>query len=99
MFVTCPESAHLAELEFEDHPLGMLITACSHFSPACAVTCARTCAARIDQRRRMFAEEEETNPGDDGDEFDPVKRLTLAFEAGGDIEIHIETDLADVVLG
>lgn len=98
MFVTCPESAHIAELEYEDHPLGMLISGCSHFTPSCAVACARACAARIDQRRRMFAEEEVTDPGDDED-FDPVKRLTQAFEAGGDIEIHIETDLAEIVIG
>lgn len=52
MLVTCPESAHLEQSSYEDHPLGMLITSCTRFSPARAVTCARECAARLDRRRR-----------------------------------------------
>jgi hypothetical protein len=57
--VTCPESAHLEEIEYEDHPLGLLISSCSGFSPACAVTCQRTCAARLDRRRRPSAGDED----------------------------------------
>jgi hypothetical protein len=52
MLITCPESAHLEEIQYEDHPLGMLITSCSRFSPACAVNCERLCAARLDRRRQ-----------------------------------------------
>ena len=51
--VTCPERAHLEELEYEDHPLGMLITSCTRFCPRSAVVCARTCAARLDRRMRQ----------------------------------------------
>jgi hypothetical protein len=60
--VTCPESAHLEQIDYEDHPLGLLITACSRFQPACAVTCQRTCAAMLDRRNRLergFEDEEE----------------------------------------
>ena len=52
MLVTCPESAHLESIEYEQDELGMLITSCTAFAPACAVSCAGTCAARLDQRRR-----------------------------------------------
>ncbi len=52
MLVTCPESAHLESIEYDDHPLGMLIVSCTRFSRACSVTCNRICAARLDDRRR-----------------------------------------------
>ena len=48
--VTCPETAHLEEIWFDDHPLGILIVRCSRFAPACVMTCPRTCAARLDKR-------------------------------------------------
>ena len=50
--VTCPETAHLEMIEYEDTPLGMLIHACSQHRPACDVSCPRTCAARLDRRER-----------------------------------------------
>lgn len=50
--VTCPETAHLEEIEYVDSPVGMLITSCTRFSPASAVTCNRECAARLDRKRR-----------------------------------------------
>jgi len=50
--VTCPETGHLELLEYIDHPVGILVHACSRFRPACAVGCARTCAARLDRRAR-----------------------------------------------
>ena len=50
--VTCPETAHLEQLDFDLHPLGILIHTCSRFAPSCQVTCARTCAARMDRRAR-----------------------------------------------
>ncbi len=51
MLVTCPESAHLEEIEIEAHPLGSLILSCSAFCPATEVTCPGTCAARMDRKR------------------------------------------------
>jgi len=54
MLVTCPESGHLEEIEFDCHRLGMLTTRCSRFSGE--VTCPRTCAARLDRRQRDAAE-------------------------------------------
>jgi len=52
--VTCPESAHLEMIEFEDSPLGVLITACTRFKPGCPMSCSRTCAARLDRRDRAL---------------------------------------------
>lgn len=52
MLVTCPETAHLEQIVYEDHPLGMLIHACTRFEPACAMRCQRTCAARLDRKWR-----------------------------------------------
>lgn len=53
--VTCPESAHLEMIVFEDTPLGLLIEACTNFQPGCPMTCPRTCAARFDRRERTDA--------------------------------------------
>lgn len=50
--VTCPESAHLEMIVYEDSPLGMLIEACTRFQPGCPMSCPRTCAARLDRRVR-----------------------------------------------
>lgn len=50
--VTCPESAHLELIEYDETPVGMVIRACSRFRPPHEVTCARTCAARLDQAAR-----------------------------------------------
>lgn len=68
LLVTCPETAHLEQIEFDDHPLGMLVTSCTRFSPACAVRCNRVCAARLDRKRRSspeFIDEEDTQFGED----------------------------------
>ena len=48
--ITCPETAHLELIEYDDTPFGRVIAACSRFRPACAVECPRTCAARMDRR-------------------------------------------------
>ncbi len=48
--ITCPESAHLEMIVYEDTPLGMLIEACTRFAPGCPMSCPRTCAARLDRR-------------------------------------------------
>jgi hypothetical protein len=50
--ITCPESAHLEQIEYEATPCGLLIVACTRFQPHDAVTCARECAARLDRRSR-----------------------------------------------
>jgi hypothetical protein len=55
MLVTCPETAHLERLEYEERPHGMHILSCTRFSPACAVTCDRVCAARLDQKHQLAA--------------------------------------------
>ncbi len=51
MLVTCPESAHLEEIELESTPLGLLVVSCSAFPGGeCPMTCPRTCAARLDRK-------------------------------------------------
>ena len=52
MLVTCPETAHLEQIEYDDHPLGMLLHSCTRFEPACRVRCERTCAALLDRKHR-----------------------------------------------
>jgi hypothetical protein len=49
MLLTCPESAHLEEVEVEVTRFGTLILRCS---AACPLECPRTCAKRMDERRR-----------------------------------------------
>jgi hypothetical protein len=51
--VTCPDPGHLEEIEYEEHPLGLLIRTCMHFGPRSHVACPRTCARRMDQRLRL----------------------------------------------
>ena len=58
MLVTCPETAHLEEIRYDHHPLGMLVLSCSRFVPRCALTCPRTCAARLDRRDHARTEPE-----------------------------------------
>jgi hypothetical protein len=59
--ITCPESAHLEEIEMERTPDGIVIISCSRFSPACAVECAVECAVRMNRRDRLRA----ANPPDE----------------------------------
>ena len=51
--VTCPETAQLELIEFEDHPLGILTRGCSRFRPACELRCSRSCAVFLDRRDRQ----------------------------------------------
>jgi hypothetical protein len=53
--ITCPETAHLEDIEYEHTPLGMVIVSCSRFAPDCEPRCARLCAARLDARERLHA--------------------------------------------
>jgi hypothetical protein len=59
--ITCPESAHLELIEYEETPCGILIFGCSAFRPPCAVDCPRTCAARLDRRQRELDPAESTS--------------------------------------
>ena len=52
MRLTCPDSAHLEEVELEVDVLGLLVSGCTAFEPEWAVDCTRTCARRLDERRR-----------------------------------------------
>lgn len=88
--ITCPESAHLEQIEYEDHPLGMLIIACTRFNPSCEVTCARLCAARLDRKRRAELEDEPTDP----DELSAEVR-----DAADDDDVEISIELADLSHG
>ena len=40
--VTCPDSAHLEEIEYEETSCGMVITACSRYAHG-EIRCAREC--------------------------------------------------------
>jgi hypothetical protein len=57
--VTCPETAHLEEIDLEHTPLGVVVAGCSRFEPRCNVSCARECARRIDARERRDADDRE----------------------------------------
>lgn len=46
--VTCPETAHLEEIEYVDSPLGILISECSRLPEG--EICTRECAALMDRR-------------------------------------------------
>lgn len=53
--ITCPETAHLEEIEMERMPRGIVILSCSRFSPACAIECVSECAVRMNRRDRLRA--------------------------------------------
>jgi hypothetical protein len=48
--ITCPDTAHLEQIEYDDHSLGLLIVDCTALR--CDAQCERSCAARLDRRRR-----------------------------------------------
>lgn len=50
--VRCPETRLPQIVAYEDSPFGMLLTACTRFRPAGAVTCSRQCGAWLDQAGR-----------------------------------------------
>lgn len=51
--ITCPETAHIEEIEYDRTPHGLVIAGCSRFAPSCAVACTRECARRLDVRDRV----------------------------------------------
>jgi hypothetical protein len=56
LLVTCPETAHLEQIESDDHPLGRLILGCTRFEGQ-SIACSRSCAALLDR-----ADRERTDP-------------------------------------
>jgi len=50
--ITCPETAHLEEIECERTQFGLVIQSCTRFDPAREVRCAGECARRLDRRER-----------------------------------------------
>jgi hypothetical protein len=66
--ITCPDTAHLEEIDYDDHSLGLLIVACT--GVPCDTPCERTCAARLDRRRRAALAELDLDDDDpDADEM------------------------------
>jgi len=53
-FVTCPETAELENIGYDDSPLGMLIVSCTRYASPCALGCSRGCARHIDLRARLW---------------------------------------------
>ena len=53
MLVTCPETAHLEQIEFDRTPLGILIGGCTRLGPGCSLSCERLCARMFDRRDRL----------------------------------------------
>lgn len=89
--ITCPESAHLEQIEYEDHPLGILIVACTRFDPSCEVTCARLCAARLDRKQRAQLEDVPTDPDGNSVEWPGEPEI--------DTDVEISIELADISVG
>jgi hypothetical protein len=57
MLVICPETAHLEQIECDDHPLGRLILGCTRFDGP-SLACSRSCAALPDRADRERTEPE-----------------------------------------
>jgi menaquinone-dependent protoporphyrinogen IX oxidase len=55
--ITCPETAHLEEIDLERTSAGIVIAGCSYFEPRCAVECTRECARRMDLRDRRDSDD------------------------------------------
>lgn len=77
--ITCPETAHLEEVDLERTPLGIVIGGCSRFEPRCALRCTRECARRMDRR--------DSREGDDRDRV-------LVVYAGAKQTLPVSTALA-----
>jgi hypothetical protein len=55
LLVTCPETSRSEEIEYLNHPLGVLIARCTAFGDGCRIRCERACAARLDRRQARSA--------------------------------------------
>ena len=78
--VTCPETAHLELIEHDNHPLGMLVRACTRYCPAWAVECPRTCAARLDRRDLQVVDVTLEDPDAPTASFEVGAELSTATE-------------------
>jgi menaquinone-dependent protoporphyrinogen oxidase len=56
--VTCPETGHLEQVEFERTPSGLVVVGCSRYRDA-DLACPRECARRMDCRERANVEDRE----------------------------------------
>lgn len=82
--VTCPETAHLELISYQEHPLGTLVDECSRFAPSCIPTCPRTCAERLDRRKRR-GEPAAVEDRDDAAELSADE----AFDIGDDTNLGL----------
>jgi hypothetical protein len=55
--ITCPETAHLEQIEYEGSTDGFRVIACSRFAPCDRLACSRLCEIRMN--RRADAERED----------------------------------------
>ena len=69
-WVACPETAGPEIIEFDDSPFGILLTGCSRFRPASAVTCPRSCCAGFDRRTRTSEDPTVRNGASHDDDAD-----------------------------
>jgi hypothetical protein len=74
--VTCPDSGHLELIEFDDHPLGLLIRDCSAMH-ACPFDCPRTCAARLDRKERLDPWPDFSDETTTVDVFAPIRQRVM----------------------
>lgn len=105
--ITCPESAHLEMIELVEDPLGLLVIGCTRFRPPCAVECARTCTARLDQRARLARGTAPPAPAaappagaglDDGDDtLDDVDHDTLEDDVTDLVDLTRDDTYADAL--
>ena len=79
--ITCPETAHLEEIDYERTPLGLVIVGCSRFQPRCALECGCECARRMDRRDRARDDEHASDePAFDEPAFDEPAFDEPAFD-------------------
>jgi menaquinone-dependent protoporphyrinogen IX oxidase len=58
LLITCPETAHLEEIELEPTPLGVVIVGCSRYREG-TPSCPRECARRMDRRAHLDVDDRE----------------------------------------
>ncbi|HSJ99838.1 MAG TPA: hypothetical protein VK932_01300 [Kofleriaceae bacterium] len=87
--VTCPETAHLAMIELERHPLGTLIAACSRFAPSCVPACSRSCAGLMDRRERLAG----SRSGSRRQPHEPGEETLASLEVGDTTRYGLELDI------
>lgn len=51
--ITCPETAHLEQIEYEEPAHGFHVIACSRFQPCDRLACSRLCEIRINRRAAL----------------------------------------------